>query len=292
MDYLGWELERQRAALTALLLGGEKDGETVRDGERRSLAEPETAWEYAGGDAGRYAGGGGYRRGSEEEPVLRSQEARLARWPVGGGTAGRPSRAWEAVLGEEETDEGTAGDGGGAETGVPAGAGEAARRAAEELPGGGTGAQAEQLRFSGKDEAQREVRRTAAEDAAGTIFEAAERAAGRDYAGERPAGRTPENGESTSMMGFEAGENVGRQVISAGQNSDAIARNPVYGAGPVRRSGGGRTRTLGQDREPAVSFPWGGDWETAALREEDSARALSRAVQRDARRYDGGFAIY
>ena len=30
----------------------------------------------------------------------------------------------------------------------------------------------------------------------------------------------------------------------------------------------------------------------AALRAEEGARALSRAVQRDARRYDGGFTVY
>lgn len=35
--------------------------------------------------------------------------------------------------------------------------------------------------------------------------------------------------------------------------------------------------------------PWGGG--EAAFRAEDGARALSQAVQRDARRYDGGFSI-
>ncbi len=39
------------------------------------------------------------------------------------------------------------------------------------------------------------------------------------------------------------------------------------------------------------SSPWSGG-ETAALQAEDHAKALSRAVQRDARRYDGGFTIY
>ena len=39
-------------------------------------------------------------------------------------------------------------------------------------------------------------------------------------------------------------------------------------------------------------LPWGEGWTSAALRAEDGANALSRAVQRDARRYDGGFAIY
>ena len=37
---------------------------------------------------------------------------------------------------------------------------------------------------------------------------------------------------------------------------------------------------------------YGGGWGSAALREEEGAKALSRAVQRDARRYDGGFSLY
>ena len=42
--------------------------------------------------------------------------------------------------------------------------------------------------------------------------------------------------------------------------------------------------------DPAAgAFPEGG---AAALRREDGVRALSRAVERDARRYDGGFTIY
>ena len=60
MDYLKWELERQRSALGALLAGGEvREGETAPDGEGRSPAGLGAA-ESAAWPSGRYAGGGIY----------------------------------------------------------------------------------------------------------------------------------------------------------------------------------------------------------------------------------------
>ena len=68
----------------------------------------------------------------------------------------------------------------------------------------------------------------------------------------------------------------------------------------LRRGGGGVTELWGQDGLLVLSegegtggtAPWGSGWGTAEARTEDGAKALSRAVQRDARRYDGGFTIY
>ncbi len=58
---------------------------------------------------------------------------------------------------------------------------------------------------------------------------------------------------------------------------------------PVRD---GLAGAAGPGERLSRTLPWGEGWESPALRAEDGAKALSRAVQRDARRYDGGFTIY
>ena len=126
MDYLGWELERQRAALRALLGGGETgEGESFGEipfawgeedpgeGTRRSLAGPETARGRGAGRAGRYAGGRGEAGGplagapgawemarEAERAALEGEAGGLE--PLGGaeyrsGEAGAPARKWRSA---------------------------------------------------------------------------------------------------------------------------------------------------------------------------------------------------
>lgn len=252
MDYLGWELERQRAALAALLLGGGETRDHVRDGARRSGAgTPES------------------RAGNSEEALgawkadlggAAAREAGEGRAAGRAGTAGTPLSAWEAVLG------------GAAD--VPPRTGEGAWT----LLRGEAGAQAEFLRSPGGYAARRGMRRTEAGLTAGA--------------------------QSLSAVSAGDGMGDGAAPLEAGPGLDGAAGDTAAGHPglPLRvRWGGQRTAdTLGRDGPPAVSQvaqeaamtgPWGGR-EAAALRAEDSAKLLSRAVQRDARRYDGGFNIY
>jgi len=275
MDYLGWELERQRAVLTALLLGGgeAQDGEAVPDGERRSPAEPEAARGNAAGQAGRYAGGGRYSgapTGGASEFWETVREARQGRLPQGTGSVKPPVSAWEAVLGAET---GYAAQGGRGDPFV-------LRQAFQEEGQGplseGTGTQAELSPSSGGYAGRTGRQASAAGNAAETAMEAAA-AAGERRVGERRA-------ESVSDVWGAAG-------------TDAAVRQfrwtpVVRHASPVRQIGGGPAETLEQGEAPDEIGLWGGGWGSAALQPEDSAKALSRAVQRDARRYDGGFTIY
>lgn len=64
------------------------------------------------------------------------------------------------------------------------------------------------------------------------------------------------------------------------------------GVGMVRSARGSLTGAAGPGERLSRTLPWREGWESPALRAEDGAKALSRAVQRDARRYDGGFTIY
>ena len=75
----------------------------------------------------------------------------------------------------------------------------------------------------------------------------------------------------------------------AGKPAGAVASG-LGGAGAAFSAPGGR----GGRRETGLarSLPWGEGWESPALQAEKGAKALSRAVQRDARRYDGGFFLY
>lgn len=286
MDYLGWELERQRAALLALLGGGReeegapregdapgeaaasgentaREGETLPDGTRRSPAESGGARRRADRSAGRYAGG----RKTAGGPLLGApgawemvREAAGDRLDGASGAPGIPVSAWEALW-SGKTEAPARERRGGEETGAPA----ASRRLPEETrrtPRFGTGGAAELLESSG-GRGGAEAARTAAEFGA----EAAPMA---ETAGERRAGG--------NLTGPPSGRRAGGGAAAMG------------GTGTARL--GGRSETEGPGERLSRVLPWGGGWESPALRAEAEARALSRAVQRDARRYDGGFTIY
>nr|WP_325211342.1 hypothetical protein [uncultured Oscillibacter sp.] len=297
MDYLGWELKRQRAALWALLGGGSEEkqfseeggaaweeggargekaapgentaregGKTLPGGTRRSPAGSGAARRRAAGSAGRYAGGGG-----------EAGEAREA----GSGFPG----AWETALEARETAGGleAPADGGAAPPVPERRSGERGAASRRKLPKGARGPAREGTgprtgpwgSFGGTEAGAREEAELQAETAA--------EAAMRKRAGERPAGERAAGG-ADSLPGEEPG---GRK---AGGYAFAAPRR--VGMGTARSGeedlGGAPGRGERLSRVP----PWGGGWESPALRAEDGARALSRAVQRDARRYDGGFTIY
>lgn len=281
MNYPGWELERQRAALAALLLGG-RTAEGVpaeAGGERGAGAEAAgPAWETGGGFDGRRLGGWDGRK-------------RAAGFAAGGqgGAVGTPNSgrrsgrergfvssvsAWEALLGVEAAPDVL-------EWKSWGGKGPAAVETAEPVQedgalSGGTGA-----RRDGRDGGRRDLeRKSAAERRFDPLGEAVFRGAASEG---KPGGRT-------APAGADGGE------LSAGEHA---AGESLELPGTFRRSGGTAAESLGQDGLTVLyegegiggTAPWGrsrGD----GIRAEDGARALSRAVQRDARRYDGGFTIY
>ena len=57
-------------------------------------------------------------------------------------------------------------------------------------------------------------------------------------------------------------------------------------------SGGGGAAIPGGDEAEETLYLLPGRWNSGAAGMMESARALSRAVQQDARRYDGGFRLY
>ena len=91
--------------------------------------------------------------------------------------------------------------------------------------------------------------------------------------GEEPFEKRAEN-----WPGERAGKPAGAAASGLGGGGTAFSVPGVRG---------GREET-----RLSRSLPWGEGWESPALRAEDGAKALSRAVQRDARRYDGGFFLY
>ena len=232
MDYLGWELARQRTALAALLGGGEaREGRDTRKGERRSPAEPGAALGGALRQAGRYAGGAG----DIEGPAGGAKGAWEAVWTAGTDrlpqAAEGPVSAWkEPAVGGRAPE----GEGRNAETGVPAGP---SRMEREETPGGGTGAGAEFSRPSGGYAARRRARRAeaASETAAVTLAEPAAEVSGRIAAGEWRAGRGDSGGEA--LPGAEPGDGA-----SAGppEREGGVRRGTSYPpAGFLRESRGG-----------------------------------------------------
>ena len=290
MDYLGWELERQRAALRALLGGGEAgEGDASEDapsgweelsgwggadpaeGARRSPASLERAQRRPSGGAGRYAAGRGEAGGPPAgTPGVRETAREAGGISLNGRPGGpeTPASAWEGYRGEEA---GTpAREGRGPEADAPADARQTAPEGAWKRRRGGTGAAGEPPSGgAGSEPAEREsVEWTAAAESA------AETPAG--YTGGRRAGR------ALAGEGPGGGETAGDAAAAVGRGGSGTGFS-----GPGAR--GGRA---GQEERLSRSLPWGGGWESAALREEDTARILSRAVQRDARRYDGGFTIY
>ena len=110
--------------------------------------------------------------------------------------------------------------------------------------------------------------------------------------GETAARRTAEAAE-TAAGGRRAGE-AGPVSLrrSGGAAGGAFIPARRDGAGTARLGGGGLDGAPGRETRLSRPLPWGEGWKSPALRAEDGARALSKAVQRDARRYDGGFTIY
>jgi len=295
VDYLGWELERQRAALAALLLGGGEGETSSREEERRSPAGPDAARKRAVRDAGRYVGGprDAWRLEDRSFP-----ERRTAAGSAGmreDGTAETPVSAWEALAGPEDSPL-TARRGRSVKTDASA---------PSETAWGRLSRGADDIRAL--SEAASHVRQNG-EKRAQTFSKEAARVRLSGGTGARP-----------DLPGSLRGDRAQRdalEVSGTAEETAGPAETALYGAGPdsggrpatksgkrtavIRRSGGGRAGTLDRNglpffqetEETGGAGPWGGGRGTAVLQTEDGARALSRAVQRDARRYDGGFYIY
>lgn len=290
VDYSSWELERQRAALWALLGGGKTEGgeaeehtvwerETPSHGKRRSPAAPETAWESAVfRKAGRYAGGprpeeaGGPPVGAPGawEMVREAEEDRSG---SESGALGIPVSAWESFQGQETRAPVRGGRRAEADVLTPSRREEEIRRTPRIGTGGAAGSP-EPFGGPGAREALRETADTR------TAEPAAELAGGRDSekdsAGRRYAGEADGSPQEKPV----GGKTIGDFFAVTGRSGTALS------------GGDGLSEAAGRGERLSRALPWGGGWESAALRAEDGARSLSRAVQRDARRYDGGFTIY
>lgn len=302
MDYLGWELERQRAALWALLGGGRAE-----DGE--APEEEDTAWEGKAlpGGRRRSPAGSGTARGNAV-PQSAGRYAAKEGAEAGGPLVGAPG-AWETVLAAEKALR-PAGEAGAWET--PVGpwegiSGEEAEFSARR--GEGTGAGFSPRRdegtgagFSPRKDGGTEVLAFAAsrqkEEAHGPAGEGTgSRTALEGPSARREAG-TGETAEAavaaeTAAGGRRAGEADPASLRKSGGDAGGVsipARRD--GAGTARLGGGGLDGAPGRETRLSRPLPWGEGWKSPALRAEDGARALSKAVQRDARRYDGGFTIY
>ncbi len=302
MDYLGWELERQRAALWALLGGGRAE-----DGE--APGEEDTAWEGKAllGGRRRSPAGSGTARGSAV-PQSAGRYAAKEGAEAGGPLVGAPG-AWETVLAAEKALR-PAGEADAWET--PVGHWEGISGEEAEFParkGGGMGAEFSPRRdegtgagFSPRRDEGTEVLAFAAsrqkEEAQGPAGEGTgSRTALEGPSARREAG-TGETAEAavaaeTAAGGRRAGEAGPASLRKSGGDAGGVsipARRD--GAGTARLGGGGLDGAPGRETRLSRPLPWGEGWESPALRAEDGARAFSKAVQRDARRYDGGFTIY
>ncbi len=302
VDYLGWELERQRAALWALLGGGRAE-----DGE--APEEEDTAWEGKAlpGGRRRSPAGSGTARGNAV-PQSAGRYAAKEGAEAGGPLVGAPG-AWETVLAAEKALR-PAGEAGAWET--PVGPWEGISGEEAEFParkGGGMGARFLPRRdegtgagFSPRKDGGTEVLAFAAsrqkEEAHGPAGEGTgSRTALEGPSARREAG-TGETAEAavaaeTAAGGRRAGEADPASLRKSGGDAGGVsipARRD--GAGTARLGGGGLDGAPGRETRLSRPLPWGEGWKSPALRAEDGARALSKAVQRDARRYDGGFTIY
>ncbi len=297
MDYLGWELARQRAALLALLGGGEPEKEAPREAaslwdgeaapeetESRETAGRSREWpgearrRAPGKKAAAFPAGGRGEKGSSPEGAPGAweivREAERAALDGGAGGPAAPAGAWEEFLGGEaggslweERTAGAEASAAGLRQRAPAG-----RR--RTLRAGTDGSAAERLRLSGRREAGTESGETAAE------------AAGRKRAEDGPAaGRE-------APLRYGGREAAGGETLPEYGGGRAFRYAALGGSRTVPPGGYGPAETAGEGERLFRALPWGDGRENPILRAEAGARALSRAVQRDARRYDGGFTIY
>lgn len=302
VDYLGWELERQRAALWALLGGGRAE-----DGE--APGEEDTTWEGKAlpGGRRRSPAGSGTARGNAV-PQSAGRYAAKEGAEAGGPLVGAPG-AWETVLAAEKALQSAGEDGAGEAAEGPWGEISGAEAGFPARTGGGTGAEFSPQRDGGPEAGafaasrQKEEAQGPAGEGTGSRT-ALEGPSGRREAraGETAARRTAEAAE-TAAGGRRAGEGFAMEESAGGAGPVSLRRSGGTaggasfpprrdGAGTARLGGGGLEEVPGRETRLSRSLPWGEGWESPALRAEDGARALSKAVQRDARRYDGGFPIY
>lgn len=257
MDYLGWELERQRAALAALLLGGGRPEEEkrLRDGEtRRADGDGFTARETAADEtAGRGENPGAWEALAASQSAVRRASRDRSGTPSGART---PVSAWERILGAEvkaDRVERSGRDGGPA---APESSGWVLLEETMEAPERETGVWAREPE---------------------ALTERGQRKLARETAGRRlESSEDGTAGDAPGMM--SGGEPAGDRAAVRGMGRTWAARR-----GPAERPG--------EAEAPFGTSLWGGRG-SAALEAERDARAVSRAVQRDARRYDGGFFIY
>lgn len=265
MDYPAWELERQRAVLAALLLGGGRaeEGETPEGEEARTVRRRMAAVRPWGMEAG-LPDAGAQRRRDARFPgawkAVRSTGRSFRSPPL-------PAGAWEEITGAELPDEGEQ-DGP-----RPAAAPEA------EFPDGGT--------------VVREVFQKVPQGLAGTPEERG--ALGRMPAFSRePFGHPGRNSGGGEMPAFPAEAGGGEAP------GKAVSLRRAEGSGTDRRRGGafgealkrGTPSSFSLETEASGTAAWRDGREAAPFQAEDGARAVSRAVQRDSRRYDGGFLLY
>lgn len=254
MDYLKWELERQRAALTALLLGGGEDGGTaLREEKRRSPGVPDAAGKRAAGDAGRYAEPPGGDWSPENKfPEGRKAGRNTGTAELGAAGAGTPEISLNARERRSASKDGPfAGTDQNVETDVPV-----------------SFVKAPRVRLGGEAGAQ--------PDLPGSFAEHRTQRGGQEV----PAGHA---GARSQAAGYAGGGGSGSTRM---RQPAAVRRSNWTVAGAEDRYG------LPVLQETVGGGPWGGGRGPAVQRAEDGAKALSRAVQRDARRYDGGFNIY
>lgn len=289
MDYLGWELERQRAALWALL-GEAEEGSPPQGEDAGGRRETARTREIAGGGWGAACFPRGFPGAWET--------VRAVKGAPPGGTGG-----FSEAMGrlQEGGVEAPAREGRSGGTGTPP----SSRRygPAEGGPRIGTGG-AEPSGLSGRERAGAERRETAKWAAAWEMESEAE--GPKSAAGERPGGESPA-GSGSGGEGFAGRDRAmsARGEEPSEKRAEKRAENwPGEGAGKpagAAASGLGGTGAAlsapggwGGRRETGLSrsLPWGEGWESPALQAEEGAKALSRAVQRDARRYDGGFFLY
>lgn len=230
MDYPRWELDRQRRALGALLLGAgtDRDPPEAPNGRHRPADSGESP-QSAAGQVPQAAGGGHAANPGEDRVAVRE---------AGRDRPEEESAALDAAAGARERFPGP-------EAGGPEEAPDASPLRRRPLPE----TSARRLRASGETE---------------EALRAAPPPQGVENAGETPGGERP------------AGK-----PLSKTQGDGQIA-GPI----PSGVRAEGALPALGRR-----DLPWESG-ASAALRAEEDARALSRAVQRDARRYDGGFIIY